>query len=359
MNSSLTGKFVSAIAGILVAFAIGSVIMLVQGYNPLEAYAALFRYSLIGQYPFFTTLKNSVPLILTGFSAAVAFASGPVNLGQPGQFLIGALFATLGGIYLPLPSFLLIPALILLALLGGALWAGIAALLRHWFDMSEFIVTLMLNFVAEFFTAWLIAFPLLDPDAFSPMTTAIRPEGWLPEWGEFSAAVLVMLLAAAVTWYIFHFWTAGYEWRITGQNSLFARLGGCKVDRNFIAVMLVTGALAGLAGGLVVMAGPHRFIRGLGANYAWDGIMVAIVANNNLLASMFYGLFFAAMQTGALGMELITAVPNEISQVLQSVLVLVIVAGRETLNWIMARRSVIRKKREEAVASPPAGERAA
>jgi simple sugar transport system permease protein len=332
--------------------------MLAQGYNPLAAYAALFRFSLLGVDPFFTTLKNAIPLALTGLSASVAFASGPVNLGQPGQFLMGALFATLGGIYLPLPPALLLPALILLALLGGALWAGIAGLLKYWFNMSEFIVTLMLNFVADFFTAWLIAFPLLDPAAFSPTTRPIARAGWLPEVGGFSTAILVMLLAAAAIYHLFHHWTAGYEWRMTGQNSLFARLGGCRVDRNFMTVMLVTGALAGLAGGLVVMAGPHRFIKGLGANYAWDGIMVAIVANNNILASLFYGLFFSAIQTGALGMEIITAVPSEISQVLQSVMVLVIVAGRETLSVILRRRAVHRQTGQPAAAPPPAGERA-
>lgn len=358
MKAGFFSKLISAFLGIAIAFLIGALIMLAQGFNPLEAYAALFSYSLFRGNSFFTTLKNSIPLVLTGLSASVAFASGPVNLGQPGQLLIGALFATLGGIYLPLPPALMVPALILLALLGGALWAGIAGLLRYWFNMSEFIVTLMLNFVADFFTAWLIAFPLLDPQAFSPMTRPIDTAGWLPEVGGLSTAVLVMLLAAAVIYFVFHFWTAGYEWRITGQNSLFARLGGCRVDRNFMMVMLVTGALAGLAGGLVVMYGPHRFIKGLGANYAWDGIMVAIVANNGILASLFYGLFFSAIQTGALGMELITAVPNEISQVLQSVLVLVIVAGRESLSLFLDRRSVRRKAGEQAAPAPPAGERA-
>jgi simple sugar transport system permease protein len=161
-----------------------------------------------------------------------------------------------------------------------------------------------------------------------------------------------MLLAAGVVWFVFNRWTAGYEWRMSGQNSLFARLGGCNIEKNFIAVMLVTGALAGLAGGLVVMAGPHRFIRGLGANYAWDGIMIAIVANNGILATLLYGLFFSAIQTGALGMELITAVPSEISQVLQAVLVLVIVASREFLTAFLdklaARRRALQRTQEQA-----------
>jgi general nucleoside transport system permease protein len=341
----MRNKVFSGVAGIIVALLIGAVMLLAQGYNPLETYQALFQFSLFGVSPLATTFKNAVPLVLTGLSASVAFASGPVNLGQPGQLVIGALFATLGGLYLHLPPAILIPVMILLAMLGGALWSGVAAVLKRAFNMSEFISTLMLNMIADLFTAWAIAFPLIDKKAFSPMTPQIDKAAWLPDIGPFSSATILMLLAVAAIWFVFNRWTAGYEWRISGQNSLFARLGGCNIDKNFMTVMLVTGALAGLAGGLVVMAGPHRFLKGLGANYAWDGIMIAIVANNGLFGTLLYGLFFSAIQTGALGMELITNVPNEIAEVLQAILVLVIVAGREflaaTLNRAAARRKVL------------------
>ena len=111
----------------LIALLIGALMMLVQGYDPLETYQALFQFSLCGLYPLSTTAKNAVPLVLTGLSASIAFASGPVNLGQPGQFLMGALLATLGGLYLHLPPVLEVPVMVLLAMLGGALWAGVAA----------------------------------------------------------------------------------------------------------------------------------------------------------------------------------------------------------------------------------------
>jgi simple sugar transport system permease protein len=341
-------KLVSGLLGILVALVIGAVIMAFQGFNPITTYGALFSYSLGGLYPLSTTLKNSVPLILTGLSASIAFASGPVNLGQPGQLLIGALFATIGGLYLHLPAVLEIPILILLAILGGALWSGIAGLLRRWFSMDEFITTLMLNIIADFLTYWAISYPFFDKTAYSPMTPQIDKAGWLPEYGNFNTNVIVMVLVFIAAWFIFSRFTAGYEWRLTGQNSIFARLGGCKIDKNYMTVMLLTGALAGLAGGLVVMAGPHRFIKGLGANYAWDGVMIAMVANNGLFGTLFYGLFFSSLQTGALGMELITAVPSEFVQVLQSVIVLVIVAGRGVLDILMDKSMIKRKARERA-----------
>ena len=342
-------KFVSGVLGILGALAIGAVIMLIQGFNPITTYGALFNYSLFGLYPLATTLRNSVPLILTGLSASIAFASGPVNLGQPGQFLIGALFATIGGLYLHLPPVGMILALILLAMLGGALWSGIAALFRRLFNMDEFITTLMLNMIADFLTYWAISYPFFDKTAFSPMTPQIDQAGWLPELGEFNTSVIVMLLAFGLVWLVFSRLTAGYEWRLTGQNSIFARLGGCKIDRNYVTVMLLSGALAGLAGGLVVMAGPHRFLKGLGANYAWDGVMIAMVANNGLIGTLLYGLFFSSLQTGALGMELITAVPSEFIQVLQAVIVLVVVAGRGTLDILLNKSLIKRKARERTV----------
>jgi simple sugar transport system permease protein len=343
-------KLFAGLAGIGAALLLGGVIMLLERFDPLASYGALFAFSLGDGERIATTLKNSVPLILTGLSASVAFASGPVNLGQPGQFLIGALFAALGGVYLDLPAPLMLPALILLALLGGALWAGLAALLRRAFGMSEFIVTLMLNSVADLFTAWMINIggPLSERGAFSPQSPPIAQTGWLPELGGFSTSTVVMALAFGLTWFLFARTRAGYEWRMAGQNPLFARLGGCPMDRNFFMVMLLTGALAGLAGGLLVMSGPHRFIKGLGANYAWDGVMIAVVANSGLVATLLYGLFFAVLQTGALGMELVTAVPSEFIQVLQAILVLVSVAGRGYLSawleqWTLRRRMTQRR----------------
>lgn len=336
-------KIISGILGILIALLIGAVIMLVRGFNPIETYGALFGYSLFGLYPLATTLTKSVPLILTGLSASIAFASGPVNLGQPGQLLMGALFAAIGGLYIHLPPALELPILILLSMLGGALWSGVAAFFKRAFNMDEFITTLMLNMIADFLTYWAISYPLYDSSAFSPMTPQIDQAGWMPEFGEFNTSVIVMLLAFIVAWFVFNRFTAGYEWRLTGQNSLFSRLGGVKIDRNYVTVMLVTGALAGLAGGMILMAGPHRFLKGLGANYAWDGVMVAVVANNGLIGTLLFGLFFSSMQAGALGMELITAVPSEFIQVLQAVIVLVIVAGRGSLDLLLDRLTIYRQ----------------
>jgi len=338
-------KILFNVVGLLLAFFLAALVMLVQGYNPLETYLRLFEYSLApGKIAY--TLSNAVPLVLTGLSASVAFASGPVNLGQPGQLLMGALFATVGGLYIHLPPLLLIPILILLAMIGGALWSGVAALLKYWFNMSEFITTLMLNMIADFFTFWAITHPFFEKNATYPQTPLIDANGWMPQWGNFNTSILVMLVAFGIAWFIMNRTTAGYEWRISGQNSLFSRLGGVNISKNYLMVMLVTGALAGLAGGMVVMAGPHRFIKDIGANYAWDGVMIAMVANNGVILTLLYGFFFGILQTGAVGMELITAVPKELIQVLQAVIVLVVVSGRGYFETLFARLEARQKMKE-------------
>jgi len=336
----------SGILGVLAAFAIGALVLALQGFNPFAAYAALLQYSLFSASGFTATWTRAVPLVLTGLSASIAFASGPVNLGQPGQLIMGALGATLVGLFVHLPSALLIPLCVLASLLGGALWAGLAALFKRALAMDEFIVTLMLNFIADYFALWVITYPLFDPSATSPMTRPISIAAWLPGLGGVNTSVLFMVLAVIVCWLVMSRGRSGYEWRMTGQNSLFARIGGCKVDANYVRVMLVTGALAGLAGGLMIMGGPHRFVKGLGANYAWDGIMIAVVANNGISGTFLYGLLFSALQQGAIGMELVTAVPSEFIDVLQAVIVLVVVAGRVSLNMVFDRLATRRKLKE-------------
>ncbi|HMN13311.1 MAG TPA: ABC transporter permease [Bellilinea sp.] len=341
-------KVLVNLVGVLLALLLGSLVMLLQGYNPIDTYYNLFAYSLApSKIPY--TLSKSVPLVLTGLSASVSFASGPINLGQPGQLLMGALFATVGGLYVDLPPVLMIPFLLILAMLGGMIWSGLAGLAKHFFNMNEFITTLMLNMIADFFTAWAISYPFFEKNANHPQTPPIARSGWLPEIGNLNISVLIMLLAFIAVWFIFNRTKQGYEWRISGQNSLFSRLGGVNVTKNYLVVMLLTGALAGLAGGLVVMAGPHRFIKDLGANYAWDGVMIAMVANSNIALTLVFGVFFGILQTGAVGMELITAVPKELIMVLQAVIVLIVVAGRGYFDELFDKLEARRHVKERAV----------
>lgn len=339
-------KTLSSLLGLFFALLIGAIILMVEGYNPLATYSALLRFSIFDIYSLATTIKNSVPLILTGLSATIAFASGIDNLGQPGQFVMGALAATVTGLLIDLPPYFMLPLMILTAMLGGAFWSGLAALFKSAFNMSEFIITLMLNMIADFFTAWAITYPFMDKGAFSPMTPQISQSGWLAEYGDLNSMVFFIPAAVLISWFVFHRTKMGYEWCMMGKNRLFARIGGSEPGKNFIKVMIMTGALAGLAGGLLVMGGPHRFVKGLGANYAWDGVMIAVVADSAIIPTLLYGLFIGVLQTGAIGMELITAVPREFILMMQAIILLVVVASREYLTLFLQKRSIRQQAKE-------------
>jgi general nucleoside transport system permease protein len=345
----------SAIA-LIVAFAIGGLLAELFGYSVFDGYRDLAHFSLGSTSKLGLTLSNAVPLVLTGLSAAIAFASGPINLGQPGQVLMGLLAATIIGLYVHLPSVVEIPLLLFVAAASGALWAGIAAFTRRRFGMDEFIVTLMLNEIARLFSDWAIASPLRDPEAGSVTTKAIHATGFLPKVGTMSSSVIVGALAVVASMIVVHRFVVGYEWRMAGQAPLFARLGGVNVNRNVTSVMLTTGALAGLAGGVLLMAGPHKFVKGLSGNYGWDGVTIAVVAANALFGVLIYGLVFSMLQTGAIGMEIRSHIPQEFIQILQAVIVLTTVAARGLLGSTLAARSARRvAKRRVGQTSSSAG----
>ena len=177
----------TALIGILFAFIAGGILLQLQGFPAFRSFGALFSYSVRSAPVFANSLVRSAPLLLTGLSAAVAFGSGVVNLGQVGQLLVGAIAAAAVGLAVDLPAPLMIPLLIVAAIVGGALWADVASLLRQRFGMDEFITTLMLNFIADFITVYLISGPLKDPDGASAVTRQINDGGVLPDHRTLSA----------------------------------------------------------------------------------------------------------------------------------------------------------------------------
>jgi general nucleoside transport system permease protein len=346
-----TRSWVSSVVGLAVAFLLGLVLARAFGYPALDGYRALLRYSIGSRNKTGLTLTNAVPLLLTGLSAAIAFGSGPVNLGQPGQVLMGALFAVAGGLSIHVVAIVEIPILLTLSFLGGGLWAGIAALTRRRFGMDEFIVTLMLNELARLLTDWVIGSPLRDRSAGSVTTRAIAATGFLPSWGSLRVSVPIGLTVLVICVAVVQRFVVGYEWRMAGKAPLFARLGGIDVDRNFSRILFTTGGLAGMAGGVLVMSGSHRFLKGLGGSFGWDGVMIAVVAVNALFSVLLYALVFSALQTGAIGMEVRADIPQEFIQILQAMIVLVTVAARGSVDTLLVRWTVRQAARRQ---DPPA-----
>lgn len=327
-------RVIISLLSIASAFLICAVLIKMQKNSPIEVYKALYAYGLGSWFSLSSTLNTATPLIFTGISAAVAFASGVINLGQHGQLLMGAILTAILGVYLNLPGLIGIPVLVVVGGFAGALWAGVAALLKKFYRMDEFISTLMLNFIAEYFTIYLATYPFLDKKAYVPATRLIKRIYFMPDVNGLSVAFFVAIFSALISYWYIKKTRSGYELRMMGHNINFARIGGCSIELNTTLVLLFTGFLSGLAGGLLILGGTqHRFMKGIGANFGWDGVMIAIIANNNIIETLFYGLFFGALKNGAIGMEFETAVPSEFILFLEAVIVLVVVGARSAIEY--------------------------
>ncbi len=340
-------KFFVGGIGIAVGLLVSVFVIKIQGNSPAEVYRVLFDYSIASSFSWISTLDNTTPLILTGLSAAIAWRAGAINLGQPGQFLMGAIVAALLGIYLPFPGWISIPVILTASALGGALWSGFAALMRQRYGMDEFVSTLMLNFIAEYSTTYLVTYPFLDPKAYVASTVAIKKAFTLSTVNQFNEGFYVAVAVAVVSWWVVEKWRIGYEWEMMGLNLRFARVGGCKVSDNYMWVMLYSGALSGLAGGLLILGGTqHRFMKGIGGNFGWDGVMLAMIGNNDVSMTALFALFFGALKSGGIGMEFETGVPSEFIMVMEAVIVVSVVATRSVIEFYGGRVKAFLKARK-------------
>lgn len=338
-------KNLTVLLGVITAVLIGMVLLASQGYNPIEGYGCILKYSLSTSVGIANTINRFVFLMIAGASAAMALGSGASNLGQFGQLLMGAMSATLVGLYVKLPSFLLIPLMILVGMVAGALWAGLAGLGKKLFGMNEFIITLMLNFVADYFVRYLISTPLKDPASQWPASRVVPDNAILPSIGKIDSVVFIMIAVYILAVFMVRKSKMGYELRVMGQNSMFAKVGGCDTGKNFMRAMLISGALAGLLGTMMIVGASqqHRVISNLGHNFADDGLMISIITGNNISGVFIYALLFSILQSGATGMQLDTGVPSEFTIMLIAIMVLSVVAFR-SYSSIFINKIIAKKK---------------
>lgn len=327
-------KILTGIIGIVFSLLVGALLIKIQGNSPIIAYKALYDYGLGSWFSITSTLNNSTPLILTGIAAAIAFSSNVNNLGQPGQLIIGALSAALLGYYLPFPGWIGITTIIILSGIIGGFYASIAGVFKKLYKMDEMLTTLMLNFIADYLTIYLATYPFLDKKSYVPATKMIKKEFFLPSFKNLNSSFFIAILIALISYFIVKYLKKGYEWRMMGYNPDFSRIGGCDNEQNLMWIMFYTGFLSGLAGALLILGGTqHRFIKGIGANYGWDGIMLSIVGANGIFETSFFSLFFGFLKAGGVGMEFEVSIPSEFIMVLQATIVLLVVSTRSLVSF--------------------------
>lgn len=332
-------------AAVLLALLIGAGLIALTGVSPLKAYGALLDGALGNRNSLAETLVKAVPLALAGVGVSIAFRAGVFNVGAEGQLFMGAMAAAyvslqLHGQFGPLP-------MILAAMLAGGLWAGIAALLKLWFNASEMINTIMLNYIAIFFIGYLLHGPLQEPGSplgqTAPIPEAAKLAILLPGT-RLHAGLLLAILAAVVCAILLWRTTWGFRLRVVGKNQAAARNAGMNVALTLFSTLVVSGALAGLAGFAEVSGVQHRMIENISPGYGYTAIVVALLGQTNPLGVLIAAVLFAALQVGARTMESAVHVPSSAVTIIQY-LVVILIIGREGFGWLQQQ---IRRRQNSA-----------
>ncbi|WP_040950788.1 ABC transporter permease [Gorillibacterium massiliense] len=323
---SKTG-IVSLIAAFLGLIA-GAVLMIVTGHDPYEGYSYLFQGGLKNLERIGNTLATATPLIFTGLSVAFAFRTGLFNIGVPGQMLFGGFLATAAALSWDLPRGLMIPVLILVAIIGGAIWAFIPGLLKAKFNVHEVVSSIMMNWIAFWLVYYLVPKYFRgtgsETESKAIPNAASLKASFLTDWFHGSYVNLGLILAIVATIviaFIINKTTLGYELKAVGFNRHAAEYAGIAVNRSIVMSMLIAGALAGL-GGLAQYTGNASNIQiGVMPTQGFDGIAVALLGANTPIGVFASAAFFGLLYSGRGFMNANTDIPPEIADSIIAIII--------------------------------------
>jgi general nucleoside transport system permease protein len=352
-------EILSPLIAVFAAFVVGGIIVLLIGDNPFTAYSALISNSFGSLRDFSYMLFYATPLIFTGLAVAVAFRCGLLNIGAEGQLYVSS-FATawtgimFGGIWIQsgdtnsywswlpipvsmwwltdLPSYLLIPLCVLVAIVAGAIWGAIPGILKAKFGSHEVINTIMLNFIALSMVAYFTQYHYKNPGPILE-TAQISKNAQIPQLNEFLSFIphdvplnLSFFLAILMCFLVYIFlWKTkwGYEMRAVGENSSAAEYGGISPKKQIILAMTISGGLAGMVAIGEVLGHRHNHYDGFSADWGFFGIAVALLGRNHPLGVFIAALFFGMLQRGGIFVDIDTKyVSKDLVEVLQAIIII-------------------------------------
>jgi len=353
----MTGRFRTAfsvgvvLAATLAAVGIGAAVLTTIGVDALAVYRVILTDPLADVYGITEILVRSVPLILIALGIAVAFRSGILNIGAEGQMQIGIIAAAAVAIALPTaPKALLLPLVLVVGALGGALWGGIAGTLKARLGVNEILSTVMLNYIAAQVYSFLLRGPMIDPDELTvgsgtPQTVRLPRGAWLDRLvpgTRLHAGLLIALAMAVLVWLLLWRTSTGFRLRASGAEPRAARYAGIRVERSLIGAMLISGGFAGLAGAIELTGVHRRAIEAISSGYGFSGIVVALFGALHPAFIVPSAVFFGLLLIGADMTQRSMSVPANMVYVLQGAIILSIVSAQTYLNDPYARDKAYR-----------------
>jgi simple sugar transport system permease protein len=347
---------ITPLVAVAAALLVGAVMLALLGVSPSEAYASMFQGAFGSLNSVADTLVKATPLLLVAVGICIAFRGGMLNIGGEGQLIAGALAATAIVLALPaLPAGLLIPLGLGLGFLAGAVWGAVPGLLKARLQVNEILTTIMMNAIAVQGLNYLLRGPLMDPEqvlagSFIPQTARFTTAADLPRLvpTRLHAGFLLAILVAVLAWVLLWRTTIGFRIRAVGLNPFASRRAGIRVSRYGVMAMVLSGALAGLAGAVQVMGVNHRmFTDGSSAGFTgsagFNGIVAALFGQLHPLGAIPAAVFFGGLIVGANAMQRAVQIPSAMITALNGLLVIFVVSSD-----IWRRRMAQRQQKAEA-----------
>lgn len=327
------------VLSILVALAIGAVIMLAMGYNVGLAYSSLLQGAFGSLRAVANTLQQMTPLLFCAVSYAIAYRCGLINLGAEGQLYIGAVCGALAGAHIHgLSAPIHILTVLVCGFAGGALMGLLVGALKTRFGASELITTIMLNYIAMEFVSYCCNNPPFrdaTPGA-APRLAAVLDSAKLPVILPGTPLRLGIVLALlACVFYYFFMWktTRGYEMRVIGMNPNAGRYSGINIKINSVLALFLAGGIAGMGGAVEIIGRQFYVTEGFSKNFGFSGIAVALLGNTNPVGMVFSGILFGGLNAGGNTMQIIAKVPDASIYMIQGLIILFAVS-RELFVWL-------------------------
>lgn len=329
------------VIAVIAALLFGAIMLILLGADPIEGYSEMFVGAFGSGDALVATILKATPLLLVGTGIVIAFRANVINIGAEGQMVLGGLFATVAALYLPsMPPILMIPLVMMAGLLGGAFWGFIPGILKAQYRVNEILSTIMLNIVAVQLMNYLLRGPLIDPREVE-LGTRIPQTERLPEAADLPIIFgdrlhigpIIAVVAAIACYYLLWRTPLGYELRAVGLSEHSANYAGIKVKRTITLALTLSGALAGLAGAVLVFGSEsHRMVTdgstiGFTGSAGFNGIVAALFGGLHPLWTIPASFLFGGLIVGGQALQRAVQVPSALIIALNGLVVVFVVAA--------------------------------
>jgi simple sugar transport system permease protein len=353
------------ILAVVGALVIGTIMLVALGADPVKGFSKLLSGAFGSTSALTETALKATPLLFVGVGITIAFRANVINIGGEGQMVAGGLLSTIVALNAPdMGPFVMIPLVLLAGLLGGAIWGAIPGALKAYYGVNEILSTIMLNVVAVQLMNYLLRGPLIDPLEVErgtriPQTERLVESADLPVlFGRLHIGPFIAVLAAVVAYIVLWRTPLGYRVRAVGQNTDASRYAGIPVKRTIVLALTMSGAMAGLAGAVLVFGSEgHRMVTdgstaGFTGSAGFNGIVAALFGALHPLWTIPASFLFGGLLVGGQALQRAVQVPSALILALNGLVVIFVVSSERFRKRLLEQPPAIMDADNDSGTSP-------